>query len=172
MKRCLSILAVSFVLVGSSFAGTRVLSHTYQPLTNLGTEEDSHVVVTQVPLLINAVPESLIGSMAWPNKILQEESANMPDSNLLSLLKIHVSALLVGDKHYRVTLDLRDMLPSDHYGVTADQVIDGTVKCLQAIFDDFMSSSYELVIQGRKDDKTDWSKHEGRYEAKRKTGGA
>ncbi len=172
MKRCLSILAVSFALVGSSFAGTRMLTFIYQPLTTLGTEGDAVVVVARVPVLVNAVPESVIGAIAWPNKLPQNESAKMPDSNFLSLLDIHLSAELVSDRHFRITLDLRDMRPCEPYGVTAEEVVAGTVQCLKATFDDVNLGSYELVIQGRKDDKTDWSKHAGRYEAKRKTGGA
>lgn len=173
MKRCLSILAVSFALVGSSFAGTRMLTFIYQPLTTLGTEGDAVVVVARVPVLVNAVPESVIGAIAWPNKLPQSESANVPDSNFLPLLDIHLSAELVSGRHFRITLDLRDMKSCEPYGVTAEEVIAGTIQCLKATFDEDVNLvSYELVIQGRKDDKTDWSKHAGRYEAKRKTGGA
>jgi hypothetical protein len=57
--------------------------------------------------------------------------------------------------HYRRTRRWR----SEPYGVTEDEVSAGTVKCLQATFDEGVNlGSYELVIQARKDDKTDWSK--------------
>ena len=169
MNRSIYILAVSFALVCSSFAGTRILTFIYQPLTTLGTEQDAAVVVARIPVLINAVPESIISAIAWPNKLLQGASANIADSNLLSCLDIHLSADLVSGRHYRVTLDLTHMRSCEPFGVTADEVIAGTIKCLRATFDeDENLASYELHIQGKKDDKTDWSKYEGRYESKKK----
>lgn len=150
-----------------------MLHFVHQPLTTLGTEGDAVVVVARVPVLVNAVPESVIGAIAWPNKLPQNESAKVPDSNFLPLLDIHLSAERVSGRHFRITLDLRDMRPCEPYGVTAEEVIAGTIQCLKATFDEDVNLvSYELVIQGRKDDKTDWSKHAERYEAKRKTGGA
>ena len=169
MNLSIYILAASFALVCSSFAGTRILTFIYQPLTTLGTEHDAAVVVARIPVLINAVPESIISAIGWPNKLLQGATANIADSNLLSRLDIHLSADLVSGRHYRVTLDLRDMRSCEPYGVTADEVIAGTIKCLRATFDeDENLVSYELRIQAKKDDKTDWSKYEGRYESKKK----
>jgi hypothetical protein len=169
MNRSLYILAASIALVCSSFAGTRMLTFIYQPLTSLGTEGDAAVVVARIPVLINTVPESIIGSIAWPNKLLQGATANISDSNLLSLLNIHLSAELVNGRHYSVTLDLRDMRSCERFGVTADEVIAGTVRCLQATFDEDVNlGSYKLRIEAKKDDKTDWSKHEGRYDSKKK----
>ena len=132
MNRSIYVLAASFTLSCSSFAGTRILTFIYQPLTTLGTEQDAAVVVARIPVLINAVPESIIGSIARPNKLLQSATANIPDSNLLSLLDIHLSAELVGSKHYRVALDLRDMRSPEPFGVTADEVIAGAVKVPQS----------------------------------------
>jgi hypothetical protein len=62
------------------------------------------------------------------------------------------------------------MLPTDRYGVTADDVLSGTIKCLQATFDEHKENlgSYELHIQAKTGDKTDWSRYEGRYESKKK----
>ena len=175
MKRCLVILVVSFALVGSSLAGTTMLHFIYQPLTTLGTEGDPAVVVARVPVLVNAVPESVLSAIAWPNKLLQGESTNVDDSNFISLLGIHLSAELVSGRHFRITLDLRDMRPCEPYGVTAEEVIAGTIECLKKTMDgDVNYDSYELHIVPRKDDKTDWSRHEGRFEVKhkRKAGGA
>lgn len=169
MNRSIHILATSFALLCSSFAGTRILTFIYQPLTTLGTEQDAAIVVARIPVLINAVPESIIGSIARPNKLLQSATTNIPDSNLLSLLDIHLSAELVSGRHYRVTLDLRDMHSTEPFGVTVDEVVAGTIKCLKATFDeDENLGSYELHIQARNGDKTDWSRYEGRYESKKK----
>jgi hypothetical protein len=169
MNRSFYVLAFSLALVGSSFATTLGITFIHQPLTTLGTAQDAEVVVARVPVYVNAVPESVIGAIAWPNKLPQSNSVKIPDSNILSCLDIHLSAELVISRHFRVTLDLRDMRPCEPYGVTADEVVAGTVKCLQATFDgDVNLGSYELVIQGRKGDKTDWSKYGGRYESKKK----
>lgn len=169
MNRSIHILATSLALMCSSFAGTRMLTFIYQPLTTMGTEGDAAVVVARIPVLINTVPESIIGSIAWPNKLLQGATANIADSNLLSLLDIHLSAELVHGRHYSITLDLREMRSCEPYGVTADEVIAGAIKCLRATFDEDLNlGSYQLRIQTKKDDKTDWTKYQGRYEAKKK----
>ena len=42
-------------------------------------------------------------------------------------------------------------------------------KCLKATFDeDENMASYELHIQAKNDDKSDWSRYEGRYESRKK----
>ena len=153
----------------SSLAGTRILTFIYQPLTTLGTEGDAAVVVARIPILINAVPEAIIASIASPNKLIQSANANVPDSNLLSLLRIGLTAELVTGRHYRVTLDLREIRAVEPYGVTADEVIAGAIKCLRATFDeDENLGSYELHVQSNKDDKRNWTRYEERYESKRK----
>ncbi len=145
-----------------------MLTFIYQPLTTLGTEGDAAVVIARIPVLINVVPESIISSIAWPNKLLQGATTNIADSNLLSLLNIHISADLVSGRHYSVTLDLRDMRSCEPFGVTADEVIAGAIKCLQATFEEDQNlGSYALSILAKKDDKTDWSKYEGRYDSKK-----
>ena len=169
MNQSICILVASLVLVSSSFAGTRILTFIYQPLTTLGTEQDAEVIVARIPILINAVPESIIGAIAWPNKLLQGSTTKIADSNFLSVLDIHLAAEYVSGRHYKVTLDLRDMRSCAPFEVTSDQVIAATIKCLRATFDeDENLGSYELHIQIKKDDKTDWSRYEGRYEAKKK----
>uniref|UniRef100_UPI003784E733 hypothetical protein n=1 Tax=Prosthecobacter sp. TaxID=1965333 RepID=UPI003784E733 len=169
MNRSIHILVVSLVLACSALAGTRILKFIYQPLTTLGTEGDAAVVVARIPILINAVPEGIIASIAAPNKLLQSPNANIPDSNVLSLLRIGLSADYVSGRHYRVTLDLREMGSTEPYGVTADDVIAGAIKCLRATFDEDQNlGSYELHIQFNKDDKANWSRYEERYESKRK----
>jgi len=37
----------------------------------------------------------------------------------------------------------------------------GTIKCLKATFDERQLGSYELRIQAKAGDETDWSRHEG-----------
>lgn len=142
-----------------------MLHFIHQPLTTLGTEGDATVVVARVPVLVNAV----LGAVAWPNKLPQSDSAGVEDSNFISLLDIHLSAELVSGRHFSITLDLRDMRPCEPYGVTAEEVIAGTIQCLKKTMDaDVNYDSYELHVLSRKDDKTDWSQHEGRFDVKHK----
>ena len=168
MNRLILTLAASFVLACSSLATTRLLTFIYQPLSTFGTEQDTMLEVTRVPILANIVTENLITHIASPNRLLQDDDAKIDDSNLLSLLKVRLSAEHVSGEHYRVTFDLREMLPTDDYGVTAEQVIAGAIKCLQATFNEHKLGSYELRIQAKPDDKTNWRRHEGRYGPRKK----
>ena len=164
---CAAILLLS--LACGAFAGTRVITYIYQPLATIGTDEDADILVTKIPVLTNTVEENLITHIASPNRLLQDANVDVADSNLLSLLKIHIEAELVAGKHFKVTLDLRDMLPTDDYDVTPQQVVDSAVKALRATFDEHPGlGSYELRIQAKEGDKTDWSKHTGRYTKKKK----
>ena len=73
------------------------------------------------------------------------------EKDFLSLLRIVLSAEYVSGRHYRVTLDLREMRSTEPYGVTADDVIAGAIKCLHATFDEDQNlGSYELHIQSNK----------------------
>ncbi|MFC5457318.1 hypothetical protein [Prosthecobacter fluviatilis] len=172
MKRGLFFLTLAVCVLGAAcaHAGTRMLAFIHQPLTTLGTDGDAVVVVARVPVLVNAVPESFIGAIAMPNRLPQSESAGMPDSNLVSLLHMGVSVQLVKGRHFRIVLDLQNLGDCEPYGVTVKEVVAGTVQCLQATFDEGGGhlGSYELSILPKKDDKTDWSPYEGRYEAKAK----
>ena len=170
VNRTVLFFALSVALTCESLASGRLLIFIYQPLTTLGTEQDAEVVVARIPLLTNLVPESIITHIGSANRLLQDSTANITDSNLLSLLGIRLSAEVVSGRHYRITLDIGAMLPTDRFGVTVDNVISGTIKCLQATFDENSENlgSYELHIQAKKDDKTDRSRYEGRYESKKK----
>jgi hypothetical protein len=169
MNRCIRIAMLSLALACGAFASTRGITFIYQPLTTLGTDQDTEIVVTKIPVLTNTVEENLITHIASPNRLLQDATADVPDSNLLSLLHIRIEAELVDRKHFKVTLDLRDMLPTDDYDVTPLQVVAGAVKALRATFDEHPGlGSYELHIRAKEGDKTDWSKHTGRYTSKKK----
>jgi len=169
MKRSLLFLAALFAFAGSAIAGTRVLTFIYQPLTNLGTEEDAAVEVTRVPVLINAVPEAIIAAIAWPNRILQEENTNVPDSNFVSLLKIKVTVDFADGDIYHILFDLSEMLPSeDTYGVKETEVVAAAAKCLRSLFVESKFGAYELKIKAKPGDKTDWKKFESRYQPKKK----
>jgi hypothetical protein len=169
MKRYFLLLAAGVTLACSSFATTRVLSFVHQPLTTLGTEQDPDVIATRIPVLVNTVPEVSIALIGSPNKLLQDTHGNVEDSNILSLLKVKISAESVNERHYKVTIDVREMLPTDDHGVTVDQVMACTIKCLRATFDEDVNlGSYELRIQAKEGDKTNWKKYEGRYDKKKK----
>jgi hypothetical protein len=166
MNRSILILALSVALVCSSRAGTRILTFIHQPLTTLGTDQDAAVIVARIPVLTNAVPESIIAHIASPNKLIQDSTAEIADSNLLSLLDIKISAKPVTERIYDVTLDIREMRPSDRFGVTAGEVVAATIECLKKMFGEQRWDTFVLRIQSRDTDKTDWKPYEGRVDAK------
>ena len=66
-------------------------------------------------------------------------------------------------------LDLREMRACEPYGVTANDVIAGAIKCLRATFDeDENLGSYELHVRLNDGDKSNWTRYEERYGSKRK----
>lgn len=166
MPRLLALLAISLVFAGHAFAGARLLLFVHQPLSTYGTEGDAGIVVTRIPVLANTVSEGLVACISSPNKLLQSSLGGVvSDSNILSLLGIRLSATFVRERHYRVVLDLRKMLPAQRFGVTTNEVIEAARKCLRATFEENDNlGSYELFIRARKSDPANWKRYEERYE--------
>ncbi len=165
MNRNILFLLFGFALVCSSNAGTRIFTFVHQPLSTLGTDENA-VVVARVPLLTDPMPKSIIAHIASPNKLPQDSTAHVADSNLLSLLGIRLSAEPVAERIYDVTLDIREMHPPDRFGVTAGDIVTATIECLKATFREQRWDTFVLRIRTKETDKTDWSRYEGRMDAK------
>lgn len=166
MNRSLLVLAFSVAMVCSSSAGTRIFTFIHQPLSTFGTENSVAIVVARVPLLTHLEPKGVIGHIASPNKLLQDTTATVADSNLLSLLGIRLSAGPVTERIYDVTIDVREMRSADRFGVTPGDVIAATIECLKATFDEQRLDTFVVRIQTKDTDKTDWSVYEGRFDAK------
>ncbi len=129
-------------------AGTLALTFVHQPLTTLGTDGDAGIVIARVPVLTNAVPEGLLSHVASPNKILQNESAGVSDSNILSRLGISLSVVLVEGTRYEITMDLSGAsVPAEH-GVTLEAVVASAIECINKTIIDtnaFHGDSQQVV---------------------------
>ncbi len=124
----LSLLWFAFLL--PAFGGTRSLTFVHQPLTTLGTDGDAGIVVARVPVLTNVVPENLLHHIASPNRLLQDDSAGIADSNILSMLGISLSGDLIEGSQYLVTLDLSRLGDPSKHGVTLAAVIEAAIECI------------------------------------------
>ncbi|MBK1790040.1 hypothetical protein [Persicirhabdus sediminis] len=124
------LILLSLALLVTTKAGTRVLTFVHQPLTTLGTEMDAGIVIARVPVLTNAVPEGLLSHVATRNRLLQDESASISDSNILSLLGITLSVKLEKGARYSVTMDLSGAGDPSKLGVSLEAVVAATVECI------------------------------------------
>jgi hypothetical protein len=161
-----------FLLSPVTSAGTRVLVFIYQPLTNLGTEQDPTIVIARVPVLTNAVSEGLVSHIASPNRLVQDASAKIDDSNIVSCLGAGISVQLQDSAHYTVTLDLTRFGEAERFGVTARQVVEAIIECIKRTIDETrlfhtpeQRVSWELHIASRSGQETTWKQYERRYEA-------
>lgn len=114
----------------SAEAGTRALTYVHQPLTKLGTDMDAGIVIARVPVLTNTVSEGLLAHVASPNRILQDKSAGISDSNILSILGISLSVKLVEGAKYAVIMDLSLVTDPAAHGVTLDAVVASAIECI------------------------------------------
>jgi hypothetical protein len=86
VNRIILVLALWDALACDANAGTRVLTFIYQPLSTFGTDQNATVVVARVPVLTNALPESIIAHIASPNRLLQDTTAQIADSTFFHFL--------------------------------------------------------------------------------------
>ncbi|MDQ3620900.1 MAG: hypothetical protein M3463_00190 [Verrucomicrobiota bacterium] len=149
-----------------------VLTFIYQPLTNFGTAQVPAVVIAKIPVLTTYVAESLVRDVARANRLVQDESANIDDSNILSRLGVVISVQLQGKRHYSVTLDLTRLGDPERFGVTARQVVESAVECIRRTIDETRlfhgkkaRVTWELHIRSRPGDREVWKRYERRYEA-------
>ncbi|MEX2581379.1 MAG: hypothetical protein WD342_20145 [Verrucomicrobiales bacterium] len=172
MKTAILVSFCIYIIASAACAGTRVLTFIYQPLTTLGTDQDSTVVIARVPILTNAVSEAIVAHIATPNRLVQDASAKIDDSNILSCLGAAISVQLQDGSHYSVTLDLTRLGDPQRFGVSARQVVESAVECVKRTIDETrlfhmpeQRVTWELHIQSRPEDEAAWEHYERRYEA-------
>ena len=150
-----------------AFAGTSGLGFVYQPLTTLGTDLDSEIIIAKIPIIASGGPESTIGYVSAPHKLLQREPAFAEDSNLLSCLNISVSAEWVSEKRYAATLDLSRMKPTEDFGVTEEDVVKAAVQCIRKTIDEIGGRSlWKVRIVASEPAPTKWAEFEFEHRAK------
>lgn len=146
--RISTIALIWFALLLPAFSGTRALTFVHQPLTALGADAGSGIVVARVPVLTNAVPEGLLHHIASPNRLLQDRSAAVANSNILSMLDISLSADLVMGSQFLVTMDLSRVGDPSKHGVTLAAVVEATIGCINRTIVDtnlFFGEAQEVV---------------------------
>ena len=163
-----AVIVACWFLTTLAFAGTSGIHFVYQPLTTLGTEQDSEIIIAKIPVIANAVPESIITYISAPHKLQQREQAFVDDSNLLSRLAIVVSAEWVSEpRHYLATLNLSQRKPTADFGLTEEAVVDAAVQCIRRTIQEMGGDSlWQIRIISRPEDGTKWNKYETEYRAK------
>ena len=160
-------LLISLLFSSLAVAGTSGLGFIYQPLTPLGTDQEAGIIITRVPVIADSVPESTIGYVSAPNKLLQRDPVIAEDSNLLSCLNIKVSAEWVSEKEYSALLDLSGMKPTEDFGVTEAAVVKAAVQCIRKTIDEIGGPYlWKVRITASGSAPSKWKKFEFQHRAK------
>jgi hypothetical protein len=149
----------------SAFAGLSGICFVYQPLTTLGTDAESKIVVARIPIICSGPAESVFTYISAPHQLLQRGPAIVEDSNLLSSVGISVEGEWVEKSgHYLVTLDLSQMKRTGRHQLSDDEVVFAAVKCIRRTIDEIgQKKIWKLRIIGRPQDGTKWQKYETDY---------
>lgn len=158
---------IPLLISSLAVAGTSGIGFVYQPLTPLGTDQEAGIIIAKVPVIADSVPESTIGYVSAPNKLLQREPTIAEDSNLLSCLNISVSAEWVSEKEYSATLDLSRMKPTEGFGVTEEAVVKAAVQCIRKTIDEIGGPSlWKVRIVASEAAPSKWAKYEFQHRTK------
>jgi hypothetical protein len=149
----------------SAFAGLSGICFVYQPLTTLGTDAESKIVVARIPIICSGSAESVLTYISAPHQLLQRGPAIVEDSNLLSSVGISVEGEWVEKAgHYLVTLDLSQMKRAGRHALTDDEVVFAAVKCIRRTIDEIgQKKLWKVRIIGRPQDGAKWQKYETDY---------
>ena len=149
----------------SAFAGVSGICFVYQPLTTLGTDAESKIVVARVPIICSGPTEGLLSYISAPHQLLQRGPAIVEDSNLLSSRGISLEAEWVEKAgHYVVTLDLSQMKRATRHESSDDEVVNAAVKCIRRTIDEIgQKKIWKVRIIGRQQDGARWHKYETDY---------
>lgn len=161
------LLLISLLTCSLAVAGTSGIGFVYQPLTTLGTDQEAGIIIAKIPIIADSVPESTIGYVSAPQKLLQREPASAENSNLLSCLNIGVSAEWVSETRYAATLDLSRMKPTEDFGVTEEDVVKAAVQCIRKTIDEIGGRSlWKVRIVSKEPAPSKWAKFEFEHRAK------
>jgi hypothetical protein len=158
-----------FLLASSpAFAGLSGICFVYQPLTTLGTDMESKIIVARIPIICSGPTESVFSYISAPHQLLQRGPAIVEDSNLLSAVGISVEAEWVEKPgHYVVTLDLSQMKRGTRHGVSDDEAVNAAVKCIRRTIDEIgQKKLWKVRIIGRPSDGARWHKYETDYRSR------
>ncbi|MDZ4405222.1 hypothetical protein [Prosthecobacter sp.] len=160
MKTCSALFW--FLCAVHAYGGTSGIEFVHQPLHTLGTDQDSELILAKVPVIVNAVPESMVRYVAHKHKLLQREPAFAEDSNILSCLGIEVGGeWLANCRHFEATIDLTEMKPAERYGVTDEEVVKAAVECVKRTILEMQGRPlWKIRIKAREADAAKWRRLE------------
>jgi len=169
MKRGLRYGFLIFLLASSSaFGGLSGICFVYQPLTTLGTDAESKIIVARIPIICSGSTESVFSYISAPHQLLQRGPAIVEDSNLLSALGVSVEAeWLEKPGHFVVTLDLSQMKRATRHQLSDDEVVNAAVKCIRRTIDEIgQKKVWKVRVVGRPQDGAKWHKYETDYRSR------
>ena len=136
----------------------------YQPLA----DPQGKLVIREIPFISGyAEPETRISALGQRNRLLQIGPREVPDSNLVSLFKIKVSAKHQAGWAYIVEFDLSHMRPSKTHRVREEQVVEAAVLCLKRMFGPKSPYKLTLSIKCKQAQEARWKKYEGPVKTQR-----
>jgi hypothetical protein len=152
----------------SAFGGLSGICFVYQPLTTLGTDAESKIIVARIPIICSGSTESVLSYISAPHQLLQRGPAIVEDSNLLSALGVSVEAeWLEKPGHFVVTLDLSQMKRASRHQLSDDEVVNAAVKCIRRTIDEIgQKKVWKVRIVGRPQDGAKWHKYETDYRSR------
>jgi len=158
-------LLIFLCAVSSAFAGLSGICFVYQPLTTLGTDSESKIVVARIPIICSGPPESVLTYISAPHQLLQRGPAIVEDSNLLSTVGISVEGAWVEKAgHYLVTLDLSQMKRTGRHELSDDEIVFAAVKSIRRTIDEIgQKKVWKVRVIGRPQDGNKWQKYETDY---------
>lgn len=168
MKTLLALL--SLLLTNAAHATTAGIVFIHQPITTMGTDQDTAIIPARIPTIAVGPLEAIFQLIALPNRLVQNTTDPVEDSNLLSSLAITISAEWIEKpEHYIVTLDLTKMTSTDDYELTPDAVVKVAVDCIRLTIDEHgKGKRWKIKITARPDEAKKWAKYTGDYTPKRK----
>jgi hypothetical protein len=152
----------------SAFGGLSGICFVYQPLTTLGTDAESKIIVARIPIICSGPTESVLTYISAPHQLLQRGPAIVEDSNLLSSLGVSVEAeWMEKPGYYVVTLDVSHMKRASRHELSDDEVVNAAVKCIRRTIDEIgQKKTWKVKIIGRQQDGAKWHKYETDYRSR------
>jgi hypothetical protein len=157
-------LLILLLAAPSAFGGLSGISFVYQPLTTLGTDMESKIIVAKVPIILSGSPEAVLTYICAPHQLLQRGPSIVDDSNLLSRLGIYVTGEGAGPGRYTATLDLSQMKLTRQYELTDDEVVKAALRCIRNTINEVGEKGiWKIRVIGRPQDGTKWRRYETDY---------
>ena len=148
-----------------AYGGLSGISFVYQPLTTMGTDAESGIIVAKVPIIASGPLENVLSYISAPHQLPQRGPSIVEDSNLLSQLGISVSGEEGSDSnHFIATLDLSQMKSTKDYELTDEAVVKAALRCIRNTITEIgQRGIWKIKIVARQQDGAKWRKFETEY---------